>query len=89
MIDLNLLAANSIYGDGKNALSSARGLIEQNAERKSWLIFYTHDVQELPSPWGCTPGLLKQIVCASLDSGTRIVTVGEMISQAKVPMSSG
>lgn len=82
-IDLNLLAANSIYGDGEKPLSAAQDLLEQNAVRNSWLIFYTHDVQETPSPWGCTPILFERIVRAASDSGARIVTIREMVSLAK------
>jgi len=87
-IDLNLLSANSIYGDGEKPLRSAEDLLEQNAERKSWLIFYTHDVQETPSPWGCTPILFESIVRSALDSGARIVTIGEMVSQATLTISA-
>jgi hypothetical protein len=85
---LNLLAANSIYGDGEKPLSWAKDLLEQNAARKSWLIFYTHDVQETPSPWGCTPVLFERIVKAALDSGARILTVGEMVSRAALTTSA-
>ena len=88
VIDLNLLAANSIYGDGEKPLSSAKDLLKQNAARKTWLIFYTHDVQETPSPWGCTPVLFERIVQAALDSGARIVTIGEMVSRATLTTSA-
>lgn len=29
------------------------------AARKAWLIFFTHDVSDTPSPYGCTPAMLE------------------------------
>ena len=80
--DLNLLHANSLYGD-LDQLASARALVEENRRNKSWLIFYTHDVQPKPSPYGCTPGLLEQVVQAAIESGARIVTIGEAVALAR------
>jgi peptidoglycan/xylan/chitin deacetylase (PgdA/CDA1 family) len=82
VVDLNLLAANSLYG-GMEQLAAAQALLDQNAKFKSWLIFYAHDVQPNPSPWGCTPALFEQVVRAALDSGARIATVAQMTTAAK------
>ena len=30
--------------------------------RNGWIIFYTHDVAEQPSEWGCTPAQLEAVV---------------------------
>jgi peptidoglycan/xylan/chitin deacetylase (PgdA/CDA1 family) len=78
-VDLNLLYANSLYG-GTEQLAAAKALIDENTRRKTWLIFYTHDVQPHPSPYGCTPALLEEIVNAVQRSGARIVTVSEVTS---------
>jgi peptidoglycan/xylan/chitin deacetylase (PgdA/CDA1 family) len=86
VIDLNLLAANSLYG-GIEQLATAKALLDKNAQRKSWLIFYTHDVQPHPSPWGCTPSLFERVVRAALDSGARISTVAQMMTTAKPSQS--
>jgi peptidoglycan/xylan/chitin deacetylase (PgdA/CDA1 family) len=51
-VDLNLLRANSLYG-GIEGITHAEELIRENAARKSWLIFYTHDVREDPSAYCC------------------------------------
>jgi peptidoglycan/xylan/chitin deacetylase (PgdA/CDA1 family) len=82
-IDLNLLRANSLYGDLDRA-RRAEELIVENAERKSWLIFYTHDVRPHPSPFGCTPALLEAAVSCSVRSGCRILTVGEVLTEVGV-----
>jgi hypothetical protein len=64
-IDLNLLRANSLYS-GNFDIEAVKRLFKENEERKGWLIFYTHDVSDKPSPYGCTPEQFKSVVdCAS------------------------
>jgi peptidoglycan/xylan/chitin deacetylase (PgdA/CDA1 family) len=77
-VDLNLLRANSLYGD-IDQLARAESLLSENARRSGWLIFYTHDVQRTPSPFGCTPSLLDNVVALSLEKGFQILTVGEVV----------
>jgi peptidoglycan/xylan/chitin deacetylase (PgdA/CDA1 family) len=81
-VDLNLLRANSLYG-GAEKLAAAKVLIDENRKINSWLIFYTHDVQSKPSPFGCTPGLLEQVLRAAVESGARIATVSEVTTLAR------
>ncbi len=81
-VDLNLLRANSLYGDVEQ-LGPAASLIAENRRKKYWLIFYTHDVRPNPSPYGCTPGLLEQVVKAAIASGACIATVREVVSLAE------
>jgi peptidoglycan/xylan/chitin deacetylase (PgdA/CDA1 family) len=78
-VDLNLLRANSLYGDSNN-VPKIRELIIENARQKSWLIFYSHDVRNTPSRYGCTPDLLKSAVEIAQQSGARIATVAEVVS---------
>jgi peptidoglycan/xylan/chitin deacetylase (PgdA/CDA1 family) len=78
LVDLNLLRANYLYGDRAEA---AEQLIQENKRRGSWLIFYTHDVTENPSPYGCTPELLEAVVSCASFSGARILTVAEVIDE--------
>jgi peptidoglycan/xylan/chitin deacetylase (PgdA/CDA1 family) len=77
-IDLNLLRANSLYG-GISQFVKAKELIVANREAKSWLIFYTHDVRENPSRFGCTPELLKATLSCALDHGSEILTVEQVM----------
>ena len=61
-------------------------LILDNERQKSWLIFYSHDVQDTPSRFGCTPALLEFEVPCALQTATRILTVAEvMASLAYLP----
>ena len=79
-VDLNLLKANRLYGDIEKA-KSAEELILENVAQKSWLIFYTHDVRPEPSIYGCTPALFESTVSSATRSGSRILTVQEVLSE--------
>src|ERR1700760_4531675 len=57
MADLNLLRANSLYGD-VDQFDQVECLLSGTVKMRGWLIFYTHDVRRNPSPFGCTPALL-------------------------------
>jgi peptidoglycan/xylan/chitin deacetylase (PgdA/CDA1 family) len=78
-VDLNLLRANSLYGS-RDECMMVRKLILDNERKKSWLIFYSHDVQEAPSRFGCTPALLEFAVSCALQTSTRVLTVAEVVA---------
>jgi peptidoglycan/xylan/chitin deacetylase (PgdA/CDA1 family) len=79
IFDLNLLRANSIYGDA-DAASKSISLIAKNERAHGWLIFYTHDVRPAPSPYGCTPALIEKIMKAAHKSQSRLLSVQEALS---------
>jgi peptidoglycan/xylan/chitin deacetylase (PgdA/CDA1 family) len=79
-VDLNLLRANSLYGDIDQA-GAAKQLIVENKNRKSWLIFYSHDVVDKPSRFGCTPALLEEVVSFAADSGAKMMTVADVVAE--------
>ncbi len=79
-VDLNLLRANSLYGDIDQS-EAAKELILENENRRSWLIFYSHDVASKPSRFGCTPGLLEAVVSFAADRGARIMTVADVVTE--------
>lgn len=60
-IDLADLLATDVY-DGNYNRDGLRGMIERNRALGGWLIFYTHDVAEMPSPFGCKPSQLEELV---------------------------
>lgn len=78
LVDLNLLRANSLYGD-LDRLDKVRRLILENEERKAWLIFYTHDVRPSPSPYGCTPKFLESAVRLAVDRCAKVLPVAEVL----------
>jgi peptidoglycan/xylan/chitin deacetylase (PgdA/CDA1 family) len=79
-VDLNLLRANSLYG-GMDQFEKARQLILENEKRKTWLIFYSHDVRSTPSPYGCSPQLLEATAAYAIQRGCRILTVSEVVTE--------
>ena len=57
-IDLAHLRAFPLYGE---SLKSARRLLKPAARRRAWMVVFTHDVTETPSPWGTTPEQLENV----------------------------
>lgn len=78
-VDLNLLRANPLYGGNEQA-EGARELIRENQAQRSWLIFYSHDVAEKPSPYGCTPALLHEAVSFAATQGARLMTIADVVA---------
>ncbi|HWA60411.1 MAG TPA: polysaccharide deacetylase family protein [Caulobacteraceae bacterium] len=73
--DLNQAPAVGIEGpDGE---ATARRWLQRAAERKAWLILYTHDVADPASAWGCTPGALERLADEALALGFEVVTAAE------------
>jgi len=79
-VDLNLLRATSLYGDSDNN-ARVEELILENEREKSWLIFYSHDVQDTPSRFGCTPALLEFAVSFASQRRARILTVADVVAE--------
>jgi len=79
-VDLNLLRANRLYGNLDQSRPIQR-LLQQNVEQRGWLIFYTHDVRPDPSEYGCTPELFEFAVSAAAKSGSRILTIGQVLAE--------
>ena len=73
--DANQLPSVGIEGpDGEAA---ALRWLDRAAQRKAWLILYTHDVAPSPSPWGCTPEALGHLADAAKARGFDVVTAAE------------
>lgn len=82
-VDLNLLRANSLYNSTID-LRVVEHLMRLNDRRRGWLIFYTHDVRDSPSPWGCTPRQFEAVVGLASRMEFRFLTVGEVLAEAQV-----
>ncbi|MFI5249261.1 MAG: polysaccharide deacetylase family protein [Gemmatimonadales bacterium] len=77
--DLNFLRANRLYSDSV-PFPRIQALIASAARPGRWLIFYTHDVRERPSPFGCTPQYFEDTVRCAVGAGMRVLTVGEALA---------
>lgn len=82
--DLNMLKAFPLYGRGEE-LDLMRSAIQFTIKENGWSIFYTHDVVENPSLFGCTPKYLEDVVKLSVESGAKIVTLKEACDILSVP----
>jgi len=78
-LDLGLLRANGLYG-GVDQSASVEALINKNEMLKGWLIFYTHDVRNNPSPFGCTPELFERALSRAIRGGSQVLTVASVVN---------
>jgi len=76
-VDLNLLRANALYDrhDSRQYRDDLAALIRTAVEAGAWCIFYTHDVSEEPSKYGCTPDLLKFVLSQATNARIPILAV--------------
>lgn len=77
--DLNQLSAYFLEQSGGD-LAAVAALIEENARRKGWLIFATHDIAGNPSRYGCTPGFFEAVVKAALSSDSTVLPVRDAVA---------
>ncbi len=50
-----------------------------------WLIFFTHDLSETPTPYGCTPQSFEALVRHTRDAGCTILTVDAALDHLTGP----
>ena len=75
--DRAALRANKLYHDSFDRENILK-LIRITAETSGWVIFYTHDVEEHCSPYGCTPGELEFVIEEALGAGLEGCSLREM-----------
>jgi peptidoglycan/xylan/chitin deacetylase (PgdA/CDA1 family) len=73
--DLNQAPAVGIEGEDGEAVAARR--LDEAARRKGWLVLFTHDVREAPSPFGCTPQVLERLADKARAMGFDVVTLAE------------
>jgi hypothetical protein len=66
-VDLTDLRAVPLY-PGSYDRDRLRRLIDENQAVGGWLIFFTHDVADRPSEFGCTPVQLEEIVAYAAET---------------------
>ncbi len=63
VVDLGLLRVIELYDRTLTAEKLAR-VLRDNRDRNGWLVFYTHDVADMPSWIGCSPDRLRAVIAA-------------------------
>lgn len=72
--DLAFLKAVKLYDCEIDSAGVARWL-DEAVRRNGWLIFYTHDVEENASRYGCAPSLLEHAVEQAVARGLDVLPV--------------
>ena len=75
-IDLTRLRTCPLGRDSGD-LGAMKALVDRNRDLRGWLIFFTHDVGDEPSDWGCTPRLLEEVITHAAATGATILNIGE------------
>ncbi|WP_307266669.1 polysaccharide deacetylase family protein [Labrys wisconsinensis] len=83
-IDLHYLCSILLDRSMRNP-ADIDALIERTIRQNGWLIFTTHDVDNPPSPYGCTPAILEHALDAVRRRGVRIATIGEALDLIGAP----
>lgn len=73
-MNLAALRAVGLYSSRLDE-TGLRALLEETRRVRGWLILYSHDVEESPSRWGCTPALLDMALRLAGQYDCRVATV--------------
>lgn len=76
-VDLNQIGSLPLYADTIDAAVEAVQNLQQTG---GWLTFFTHDVRDNPSAYGCTPDNIKTIIEAVKESDLEVLTIKDAIS---------
>lgn len=79
-IDLGLLKAVPLYS---RCMAASRDYLDALHSSGGWLIYYLHDVAEMPSPYGCTPAELRMIIFSARMLGFRFAPIGEVVERLR------
>lgn len=78
-VDLADLRGTSIYAPQYDE-TALRRLIDRNRDAGGWVIFYTHDVGNSPSSYGCTPGQLEALVAYAVERAAAVLPVRDVMT---------
>lgn len=81
MIDLAELKAVPLEARSWTAADVER-LIDEAVAAKGWIVFFSHDVAEDPTPYGCTPAMLDHALERLGAAGIEIMPVKSALARA-------
>lgn len=55
--------------------------IDTAKAQNGWLIFFTHDVSDTPTPFGCTPAMLAEVLERTLEAGVAFQPVKHAMAE--------
>lgn len=74
ILDRNALRAFFLERSHGN-FSAVTNLIDHSCNSNAWLIFATHDIDDTPSPYGCTPDYFERVVHYAAGSGATCLPI--------------
>jgi peptidoglycan/xylan/chitin deacetylase (PgdA/CDA1 family) len=74
-----------IYSDPER-LRVCDEVIEKAAAARSWVIFYTHDVEQAPSAYGCRFDQLQHVIQRCKEFSYKFLTVADVIEKHSHPL---
>jgi peptidoglycan/xylan/chitin deacetylase (PgdA/CDA1 family) len=80
-VDLHYLRAMPLVDShlGPDGIDRA---FEEAIETNGWLIFYSHDVEALPSPYGCSPSLLRHALETASRRKVPVLSIADALRRA-------
>lgn len=57
--------------------------VNEACDRNGWIVFFTHDVSDAPTPYGSTPAILEHALRCLDAAGIEIVPVGRVPARAR------
>lgn len=79
--DLAQLRAHPLFGAG--ALGRVRTALRAAARRKAWLIVFTHDISDTPSPWGATGADLDAVLALARKLNVTVAPVSAALARRR------
>lgn len=76
MVDLNQIGSLPLYTD---TIDSAIEAVKSISQTGGWLTFFTHDVRDNPSDYGCTQDTMRRIIEAVKDTDADVMTIKDAI----------
>jgi peptidoglycan/xylan/chitin deacetylase (PgdA/CDA1 family) len=85
VFDAAALGGVPLYSDPER-LRVCDEMIEKSAGGKNWLIFYTHDIEQVPSAFGCQLDHLRHVIQRCQELAYHFLTVGDVIEKYSHPL---
>jgi peptidoglycan/xylan/chitin deacetylase (PgdA/CDA1 family) len=77
-VDLQYLRSSPLI-DIEMDTDGIERVLDEAVATNGWLIFYSHDVEDEPSPYGCTPALLRHALDATARRKMPLLSVAEAL----------
>lgn len=87
VVDMQYLRATPLIDRDIDHDGIARAF-DEAVDTNGWLIFYGHDVAATPSPYGCSPSLLRHALEAASRRNISVLSVADALQSAGAALTS-